>query len=182
MNQQEYYFEAVQAWKNINKYGKHFAECCYHVEDKNSLAVDCGCSVRTIQYYAAAWSLYQEMVYEFQNETVSLMWEQGEIQLWRKAPELRKQLGLSLEQTKEYLATAISENMTRESFSAHVDEKENKIPKWIRRLQDIARKLRPMKYDWKTEIPVTYRAEFEQATEQYAAVLEKIANAGMEES
>ncbi len=176
MNQQEYHFEGVRAWQNADKNLKLFAECCYNVHNKQALASDCGCDIRTVQYYAAAWSLYQEFIREY-GETVSFLWERGQIQLWRKAPELRKNLDLSLEQTREYLSEAITENMTRESFSAHVDEKENHTPKWIRRLQSAIKHLKPSKDDWKTDMPFELRQKYDRAVSRFVAELEEIAQA-----
>lgn len=180
MSEKEYHFEAVRAWQSANRNLKHFAECCYHVEDKIALAADCCCTVRTVQLYAAAWSLYQELIHEYKSETVSLLWERGEISLWRKAPQLRSTLGLSLDKTYDYLQEAINNDMTRETFAAHVDTKENKLPNWVRRLRSIADKLRLLRDDYKTEIPHEYRAEFDAWTVQGAELLAKIAEAEVE--
>ncbi len=137
MNQQEYHLSAVRFWQKANQNLKRFSECCYHVEDKDALAADCVCSVRTIQFYAAAWSLYLELQAEF-GETVSLLWERGEISLWRKAPQLRNTLGLSLGKTYEYLETAQVDRVLQKSaltdglggvYNAGEKEKERKWKK-----------------------------------------------------
>ena len=175
MNTQDYYLEAVRAWQSANQNLKRFAECCYHVKDKDGLAEDCGVKLRTVQYYAAAWSLYQELLLEYPNATVALMWERGEISLWRKAPELRSQLQLSLAQTKDYLETAIDHHMTRESFSAHVDEKENDTPKWIRRLRSAIKFLSPSKGDYKSEMPPHVQERYNQAVAWFVNELDEIA-------
>ena len=179
MNQHDYHLSAVRFWQKANQNLKRFSECCYHVEDKDALAADCVCSVRTIQFYAAAWSLYLELQAEF-GETVSLLWERGEISLWRKAPQLRNTLSLSLEKPYEYLETAIEHDMTRESFAAHVDAKETPTPQWVRRVRSIFDKLRLLRDDWKTEIPSDLRDEFDAWAERGAELLERISKATVE--
>ena len=181
MNQNDYHAEAVRTWQRVNGDLKHFSDCCYHVENKIDLAADCKCNVRTIQFYAAAWSLYQELLGEYETKPVSLMWERGEIALWRKAPELRNRLDLSLDKTYEYLEVAIEGNMTRESFAAHVDNKENHTPKWIRRLQSAIRFLKPSKDDYKSEMPPEAQARYERAVTVFVSELEAIAQEGVTE-
>lgn len=171
----DWHIRAVSFWKKANADLKLFSEACYNVDRKDALAADCKCSVRTIQFYAAAWSLYQELLREYGSETVSLMWERGEISLWRKAPQLRSTLNLSLETTREYLEIAIENNMTRESFSAHVDTKENKTPQWLRRLRSAIRSLSISKDDWKTELPIEKRERYEKAVAWFVAELQEIA-------
>ena len=171
----DYYTEAVFAWQKANKNLKHFAECCYHVDNKIALAADCCCSVRTIQFYAAAWSLFLELSREYEATSVSLLWERGEISLWRKAPELRSRYELSLAQTRDYLETAVENNMTRESFAAHVDEKENDTPQWIRRLQSICASLKKISGDYKgADMPGAAQERLRQANEWYANELNEI--------
>lgn len=173
-SQVDWHIRAVDNWNKANQNLKLFSEACYHVDNKEALAVDCKCSTRTIQYYAAAWSLYQEMLLEF-GETVSLLWERGEISLWRKAPQLRSTLNLTLDKTYEYVKIAIENDMNRDSFAAHVDNKENKTPQWIRRIQHAAKILFPSKNDWKSDMPFEKRERYEKATAWYIAELKEIA-------
>jgi hypothetical protein len=178
MNNEEYYFEGVIAWQDANKNLKHFAECCYHVPNRTALAADCKCSPRTVEYYAAAWSLYQELLREY-GETVSRLWEDGEISLWRKSPQLRSTLHLSLEKTYEYIKTAIANSMTREQLAAHVDNAENDTPRWIRRLQSIIRLISPSKWDYKSELPPEVHVRYDCAVAAFVAALEEIAKASV---
>ena len=167
-----YYLEAVRAWQNSNKNLKHFAECCYHVSNRETqaLAQDCGCSVDTIEKYRLAYTLYTELETSAQG---GFLWDSANISLWVKAAQLRQRLEIPLEKTQEYLSTAVEHNMTRESFAAHVDEKENKVPKWIRVIHDISRKLK--RDDWATEIPHDLRDRYNRARDELAAVLDEIA-------
>ncbi len=178
MNNDEYHFEGVRAWQAANKNLKIFSECCYRVKNKQALAADCKCSPRTVEFYAAAWSLYQELLLEYENETVSRLWEQGEISLWRKAPQLRNALHLTLDKTYEYLKIAIEGDMNRDTFAAHVDGKENQTPQWIRRLQSAIRTLLPKDggRDWMTDMPVPARERYEKLMEYVVSELEAIAN------
>lgn len=180
MNTMDWHLRAVTYWKKANINLKLFSEACYHVENKEALAADCSCSLRTIQFYAAAWSLYQELLREYGDETVSLLWEQGELSLWRKAPQLRSTLNLSLETIYDYLQTAVQTNMTRESFAAHVDEKENDTPKWIRRIKQAIRFLRPSKQDYKSELPPELQERYERAVDTFVAELQAIAQVEQE--
>lgn len=174
MNTNEYYLEAVRTWDEINKKGKHFAECCWHVSNRmtKALAEDCGCSVDTIENYRNAYALYQQMTSE---RIGSLLWDSASVQLWVKAAQLKNRLGLSVERTLEYLQTAAENNMTRDSFAAHVDEKENNTPKWIRRLRQAIKTLSPSKYDYKSEMPPVARERYEKAVTWFVAELDAIA-------
>lgn len=180
-SQADWHIQAVALWQKTNANLKLFSEACYNVNNKEALAEDCKCNVRTIQYYAAAWSLYQELIREYGNETVSLMWERGEIALWRKAPQLRSTLNLSLEKTYEYLGGAIEHDMTREQMAAHVDGKENKTPQWIRRLKSAIRFLTPSRNDYKSEMPPQLQSRYDKAVSDFVAELEAIAQAEIEE-
>jgi len=178
MNTKEYYLEAVSAWKQANKKLKHFAECCYHVSDRETqaLAADCGCSVDTIENYRRAYVLYTELGRDA-SELVREAWDSASIALWVKAAQLRTRLELPLDKTFEYLSVAIDHNMTRESFAAHVDGKENNTPKWIRRLQQAIRLLAPSKDDYKSsDIPPLARERYDRAVETFVHELEEIAN------
>ena len=174
LTEQEYYLEAVRAWQNSNKNLKHFAECCYHVSDRatQALAKDCGCSVDTIENYRNAWTLHLELG---ESERVRKAWDSATIALWVKAAQLRQRLEMTPERTFEYLETAIQSNMTRESFAAHVDTKENKTPQWIRRLKAAISHLRPSRDDWKTEMPFELRQRYDKAVSRFTAELEEIA-------
>ena len=67
--------------------------------------------------------------------------------------------------------------MTRESFAAHVDAKENPTPQWVRRVRSIVDKLLLLRDDWKTEIPSDLRDEFDAWAERGAELLERISKA-----
>lgn len=173
MTEQDWHITAVNAWQNANRNLKQFAEACANVSNHKTaaLAADCGCSVDTVERYRNAWKLYQEL--ERENfRTVRKLWEDGNIALWRKAPELRARLGLSLEKTYDYLQTGIENGMSRETFSAHIDEKENTTPKWLRVLQRVTDLLR--RDDWMVEMPIEKRERYEQARERFTAELEEI--------
>ena len=174
MNQADWHIKAVTHWQKSQKDLKLFSEACYNVENKLPLADDCQCSVRTVQLYAAAWSLYQEMGREFTNETVSHLWEKGEISLWRKAPQLRSTLGLSLKKTYKYLETAIADGVNRDQFAAVVDGKENKSPVWERVLQSVVKRLSSPA--WITSMPTDKRKRYEAAVTWFANELLEIAN------
>jgi hypothetical protein len=176
-----YYLEAVSAYQQANKSLKHFAECCYHVSDRETkaLAQDCKCSVDTIENYRNAYTLFIELGGET-SEPVRKLWERTNIALWVKAAQLRIRLSLSLPTTQDYLETASRNNMTRESFAAHVDEKENNTPKWIRRLQSVISRLAPIKQDYRSEIPAELQTEFDAALDEFIRRLQKLLEAKSE--
>ena len=185
MNTNDYYMEAVRTYQEINKNYKHFSECCYRVHNRQTqeLAQDCGCSVDTIENYRNAYTLYIEMggpliqTEGYASEPVRKCWEKANIALWVKAAQLRIRLNLSLNKTWDYLQTASLANMTRESFAAHIDEKENATPKWIRRLQSVIRFLSPSKYDYKSELPPEMQERYDRAVSAFVAELQEIAQA-----
>jgi len=176
MNTNDYYIEAVSAWQQANRNLKHFAECCYHVSGTatQALAQDCGCSVDTIENYRNAYTLFIELDGEI-SERVRKFWGQANISLWIKAAQIRIRLYLPLSTIWEYLQTATLEHMTRETFAAHVDEKENDTPKWIRRLKSAIRFLAPSRYDYKSEMPPLLQRRYDQAVAVFVAELEAIA-------
>ena len=90
---------------------------------------------------------------------------------------MRTRLDMTVEKTFDYLQIAAADNMTRETFAAHVDGKENKTPQWIRRLQSAIRHLRPSKDDWKTDMPPETRERYDAAVEWFTHELEEIAQA-----
>lgn len=173
-SQADWHIRAVDHWQKANQNLKLFAEDCYNVENKQALADDCQCSSRTIQLYAAAWGLYQELL-ETYGETVSLLWERGEISVWRKAPQLQNSLGLTLDKTYDYLKTAIEHGMNRDSFAAHVDNKENSTPQWARRILHAIKILLPTNMDWIVGMPRDKRAKYQRATDAYIQALKEIA-------
>jgi len=176
MNQNEYYIAAVESWQKANRSLKDFALHCYHVSDRQTLALaqDCGCSYETVNNYRNAYTLFVELE-GLTLYPVTETWEQAHISLWVKAAQLRKSLNLSIHKTWDYLQTATLANMTRESFAAHVDEKENDTPKWIRRLQSIISRIAPSKDDWKTEMSPAARDRYDRAVAAFVHELEEIA-------
>jgi len=176
ITEDDWYAAAVLAKQRADRNLKQFAEACSHVSDRRTaaLAADCGCSPDTIERYRAAWNLYQEIGRVAKFRTVRKLWETGSLALWRKAPELRTRYALTLEQTWEYLQTGIEHRMSRDSFSAHVDEKENDTPKWIRRLQHAIRVIAPIRNDYREEMPPDIRAEFDAAVDEFSARLTAI--------
>lgn len=173
----DYYIEAVRTWQQANKDLKHFAECCakVHGNKTQALAQDCKVSVDTIENYRNAFILYQQIKIMEETSEPARIWIESNITLWVKAHQLKERLKLSLEKTFEYLQIASVHNMTRESFAAHVDEKENKTPKWIRRIRHAISILFPSKDDWKTEMPIEKRTRYEEATARYVEELREIA-------
>jgi hypothetical protein len=176
MNENYCYMEAVRAWQNANRNLKHFAECCYYVADRQTLALaqDCKCSVDTIENYRNSYALYMSLGGS-DSEPVRECWEEANAALWVKAAQLRSRLELPLDKTWEYLQTATVENMTRESFAAHVDERENDTPKWIRRLRSAIRFLTPSKDDYKSGMPPELQERYDRAVAAFVAELEEIA-------
>lgn len=179
MKQDEYFFEAVKSWRQANKNLKHFAECCWHVSDRQTLALaqDCGCSPDTIANYRNAYVLFVELE---GYRTRSAVWEKSPIALWVKAAQLRTRLNLSLAKTWDYLQTASEEGMTREQLAAHVDSVENNTPRWIRRLRSAIRFLSPSKDDWKIEMDMGQRERYDRAVIAFVAELEEISASGVE--
>jgi hypothetical protein len=177
----EYYLEAVRAWQQANKNLKHFARCCYHVSNRETqaLAADCGCSVDTIEKYRMAYSLYTELETSAQG---GFLWDSANISLWVKAAQLRQRLDIPLDTVHEYLETAIDHNMTRESFAAHVDGKENKTPIWIRRLRNAIKVLSPSKQDFKSEMRPDLRERYDTAVERFSSELQAIIRESEKES
>lgn len=176
MNSKYYYIEAVRTWQDVNRKLKHFAECCYHVSNRETraLAEDCGCSVDTIENYRNAWTLYTELGGE-KSERFGFLWDTASISLWVKAAQMRRKLEIPLERTADYLETAIKEDMTRDQFAAVVDEKENKTPKWARALQSVAAKLSTIEARWVTSMPDDKRERYHKAVRDFQAALEEIA-------
>lgn len=168
----DYYFEAVRTWQQANRNLKHFAECCANVSGRETaaLAADCGLSPDSIEQYRSVYSLYYRNI---ESEPVRKLWESAPMHIWRAAVKLQARYNLTDDQTVDYIDTG--REMTRESFSAHVDERENKLPKWIRVIRDIARSLR--RDDWMTEIPHSLRDEYVEKRDALASVLERIAEA-----
>lgn len=179
MNTQEYYLEAVRAWQQANRNLKHFAECCAKVSgaQTEALAADCKVSIDTIESYRRAYWLYEELMDKSERARI---WEQANITLWVKAAQLRTRFDLSLEKTWDYLEIANDVHMTRESFAAHVDEKENNTPKWIRRLRQAIRFLAPSKNDYKSDMPPELQTRYEQAVTAFVSELQAIAGEGLE--
>jgi len=175
----DYYTEAVRAWQNANRNLKLFAKCCAQVNDRQTkaLAADCKVKEDTIENYRLAYWLYTEiqgMAHENASEP-DRIWEEANISLWVKAARLRTSLKLPLAKAWDYLKTAADEGMTREQLGAHVDEKENDTPHWLRRLRSVIRMLMPARDDWKTELPPEKRERYERAVEQFTAELKAIA-------
>lgn len=173
----DYYTEAVRSYQQANKNLKHFAECCAHLADDRlpSLAVDCGVSQKTVNNYRDAYLLYVELGRNV--EAVSKLWQTGNISLWVKAAQLQTQLNLPSDKIEEYLGIAVDNSMTRESFAAHVDEAENHTPKWIRRLQQAIRFLKPTRSDYKADMPPILQERYDAAVAAFVAELEAIAEA-----
>lgn len=169
----EYYIEAVRAYQGADKNLKHFAECCAKVEGKRTaaLAADCKCSVDTIERYRNAYRLYYMMGVELESERCGSLWKAAPIGVWCAASKLKDEHNLTMAQTLEYIETG--KNMNSKSFSAHVDEKESKIPKWIKRLRSVAKMLKTG--DWMTEMSADNRERYERAVEAFKAELEAIA-------
>ncbi len=180
MKQNDYYLEAVRTWHEMGKKGKHFAECCWHVSDRQTkaLAEDCGCSSDTIENYRNAYALYQATP----ERIGSVLWDSASVQLWVKAAQLKSRLELSVDVTMEYLQTASTHNMNRNQLAAHVDEKENHTPKWIRRLRSAIKFLAPSKDDYKSpDMPEQARERYDKAVTWFVGELEAIANETEEE-
>lgn len=175
----DYYIEAVSTWQQSDKNLKHFAECCANVDGNRTLALaqDCKCSVDTIENYRRAYRLYYFLEVEIESEPVRKLWQSAHISLWVRAAKLQKSLNLSNAKTMEYLQIASEEGMSRETFAAHVDTKENHTPQWIRRIRHAARILFPAKNDWVEEIPLERRERYRKATDWYISELEAIAEA-----
>jgi len=172
----DHHIEAVRAWRQANKDLKHFAECCWHVDESDTKAVadDCKCSHDTVTNYRNAYGLYLDFGGDGY-EPARNIWEEANIALWVKAARLRSSLELSNWKTWEYLQTAALEGMTREQLGAHVGEKENDTPHWLRRLRSVIRMLMPARADWKTELPPEKRARYEKAVAEFTAELKAIA-------
>ena len=175
LSEDDYYAEAVRTRGAADKNLKHFAECCANVSNKRTaaLAADCKCSPDTIESYRNAYRLAYRLMVEQESEHARKLWEDAPIELWKAAAKLAKQYNLDNETIYEYLTIGNEHGMSRESFSAHVDEKENHVPKWIRSLKQINRLL--LRDDWATEIPYELQDEYRQAKEHFANVLERIA-------
>lgn len=175
-SQMDWHIQAVSAWQSANKNLKNFARCCYHVSDEGTkaLAQDCGCSHDTVNNYRNAYDLYLQVGGDA-NELVRKQWDSAAIALWVKAAQLQGRLELTTAQTYEYLETAIDHHMTRESFAAHVDNKENDTPQWIRRLKSAIRFLTPSKNDFKSEMPPQVQSRYDKAVAVFVAELEAIA-------
>jgi len=171
MTEDDWYVEAVRSRKGADDKLKHFAECCAMVSGKRTkdLAADCLCSTDTIEQYRNAYRLFHILDVNIESEHVRKLWKDIPIDVWKEAAKLSARYDLAPIQIYEYLEDA--EGMGRNSFSAHVDEKENKSPKWVRRLSAMAQSLRSMGDDWKTEIEPELREEFDAWTEQGAELL-----------
>jgi len=175
MNESDWIAAAVKAKDGADKNLKRFAECCANVSGRRTaeLAGSCECSVATVEAYRNAYKLYYVMSVNLESEHVQKLWESATIELWKAASRLQVRYDLSYQDVFEYLKTGKENGMSRESFSAHIDEKENSIPKWLRVIKDIAKKLR--RDDWKTEIPAELRDEYDEKKSALAEVLERIA-------
>jgi len=175
MTEDDWYAEAVRSRKGSDDKLKHFAECCAMVsgERTKDLAADCLCSVDTIEQYRNAYRLFVVLETNIESEQVRKLWEARPIEIWKSAAKIWGRYDLSPQVVFDYIEDA--EGMSRESFSAHVDEKENKTPKWLRRLRGVAKSLCNMGDDWKTEIEPELRDEFDAWTEQGAELLDRIA-------
>jgi len=171
----DFYIEAVRLYSEGDHKRKLFAEACAYVsgERTQDLAADCECSVDTIEQHRNAYRLYRIRDKNIESEQVRKLWEELKIDKWKTAAKLYARYDMSPFRVYDYLTE--SKGMSRESFSAHVDEKENCTPKWIRRLVSFARGLRNMGEDWKTEIKPDLRDEFDAWTKQGAELLERIA-------
>ena len=179
----DYYILAVSAWQQANRSLKHFAECCYHVSDRQTqvLAQDCGCSVDTIENYRNAYTLYTELGGDT-SEPARKLWEHSSIALWVKAAQLRIRLSLSTDKILDYLQTASENNMTREQFAAQVDNAENDTPMWLRRLRSAIKFLKPSRDDYKgADMPPEVRERYDKAVEWFVSELEQIAGEGVTE-
>ncbi len=175
--QNEYYLEAVELSQRIDRDYKRFAFCCAQVSGHRTaaLAADCKMSTSTIEKYRNAYALKVRFGIDRKAERVTKLWNAAPMSLWRKAAELESSLGLSLDTIWDYLVTASLHNMTRESFAAHVDEKENDTPKWLRRLRSIVSRLAPSRDDYKSEMPPEIRTRYDLAVAVFVAELQAIA-------
>jgi len=176
MNNNDYYLAAVAAMEGANKKLKLFAECCYHVSDRQTLALalDCKCSVDTVENYRRAYYLYTVLGGD-DSEPARQVWEHAPAALWVKAAQLWTRLELSPEKVFEYLETASEEGMTREQMAAVVDEKENHTPKWVRGIRHAIRFLTSSKNSWKTELPMDVRTRYDKAVDNFTKELQAIA-------
>ena len=167
----DYHREAVETWQQANRNLKHFAACCAMVSGKKTaaLAADCGLSPDSIELYRNVYSLYYR---NMESEPVRKLWETAPMHIWRAAVKMQKTYNLTDEEAIEYIHTG--KDMTRESFSAHVDNKENKLPQWVRRFKRLGRTISRMLGDWMTEIPAGKREQFQQAADNFAQELQKI--------
>ena len=167
----DYYLEAVQTWQQANRDLKHFSACCAMVKGRqtSALAADCGLSPDSIELYRNTYSLYYRNI---ESEPVRKLWELAPMHIWRAAVKIQNRYALSDSETLEYISEG--KEMTRESFSTHVENKENKEPQWIRRFRSISKKLSSMLGDWMTEIPAGKRERFQIAAENFAKELQNI--------
>ena len=175
MTEDDYYSEAVLSRDKSDKSLKHFALCCANVSGSRTadLAADCECSVATIEIYRNVYKLYYEMGVNIESEHVQKLWRDVKIDLWRQAVKHKSRYNLTYQQVMDYLIDG--KGMSRESFSAHIDEKENDTPKWIRRLQHAIKFLRPSRNDYKSEMPPHVQKRYDEAVEVFVSELEQIA-------
>jgi len=175
----DYYIDAVELSQRIDRDYKCFAFCCAQVSGARTaaLAEDCKTSPSSIEKYRNAYALKTRFEIDYKSERVTKLWDSASMSLWRKAAELESSLNLSLEMIWDYLQTASEEGMSRDTFAAHVDTKENKTPQWIRRLKSFIRILSPIKNDYRSEMPAGVRARFDEALNEFIEKIQEIAEA-----
>jgi len=178
----DHYVEAVRLWQASNKNMRLFAQCCAMVDGRktSALAADCKVSVDFIEAHRNAYRLYCEIKTNIELPLVTEVWDKANEGLWVKAAQLRTRLDMTLDKTWDYLQIASDEGMSRETFAAHVDTKENHTPQWLRRLKWVASKLFPSKDDWKTEMPIEKRERYDHAVAVFTAELKAIAEETVE--
>jgi len=173
----DYYHEAVRTWQQADKNLKLFSECCAFVSNKYtaSLADDCGVSVDTIERYRNMYKMYRWLDTHIESERVRKLWEGASVAIWRKCAEFWIRYDLNPDTVLEYLQTGKDSNMTRESFSAHVEEMHNKLPGWLRHLKKAVSYLRKLSGDFKSELPPEFQDEFDELSDRFADLLERAA-------
>lgn len=175
MNEQEYYIAGVAAAQEISRKSKFFAECCFHVGGRLTLAFsqDCGWSVDTIERYRNAYTLFLELG-GAENPTCAGV----RLSFRRNAAAFTHRLIFACSHTPaqifDYLRTASENGMTREQMAANVEEIESHIPQWVRRITGVIKSLTKSLTDYKSDLTPEQQEKYQAAVTRFMEDLEEL--------
>ena len=137
----DHYSLAVISWHEASEKRRMFA-LQVSLLDKDryqELADQLLISKETVITYANAYKLYYEMQRQFENREIDELWNELYPQIWVGAAKHQSKYNLSFRKILGYLRNVRDNNLSVDAFRELIDEKENPLPKWIRRIIQVAK-------------------------------------------